>query len=131
MKKNWYADNESENGRYGVYEVGTDRTIAVVPSAELAAQIAKAHNESGGIPKPPPIAPGHIYNFETLKRAAADGNLILISCLNKQTLEQVVVIAAKEPDQEDEKNIRVTPLAKMFDGSPFDELIPPAPALDA
>lgn len=44
----WWADNESENGKYGVYECREDgehgKTITVVDSPEKAAKLVEEHN---------------------------------------------------------------------------------------
>lgn len=70
------------------------------------------------------IAEGYRTNFETLERASADGNLTIMDCQDKATGKQVIVICAVNYDGEE---YQMVPLAKMFDGNPYDELNPPNP----
>lgn len=70
------------------------------------------------------ITEGYKSNFETLKRAADDGNLAIMDCQDKVTGEQVIVICAVGFDGVE---YQLVPLAKMFNGNPFDELNPPLP----
>jgi len=46
--REWWADNESENGLYGVYECREDgdhgKTVVVVASVEEAERIVREHN---------------------------------------------------------------------------------------
>lgn len=68
------------------------------------------------------IAKGHKANFETLKRASANGDLALMECVDKATGKSVIAICAVSFDGEE---YEFTPLAKMFDGNPYKELVPP------
>lgn len=68
------------------------------------------------------IAEGHKANFETLKQAAEDGNLAIMDCQDKETGKQVIVICAVGFDGDE---YTMVPLAKMFDGDPYEELNPP------
>lgn len=65
---------------------------------------------------------GYKPNFETLKRAAQAGDLALMHCKNKETGKDVaVVVAVHEASGE----YVMTPLAKLFDGNPYEELLSP------
>lgn len=68
---------------------------------------------------------GYRPNFETLQQASDNGDLALLECQDKKTLQKVAVIVAVYLDNEGLYNI--VPLAKMFDGDPYKELNPPAP----
>lgn len=68
------------------------------------------------------IADGHKTNFETLKRAAANGDLALLECTDAKTGQPVVALCAVGRDKEE---YFFTPLARFFDGNPYEELAPP------
>lgn len=68
------------------------------------------------------ISKGHKANFETLKRAAANGHLALVECTDKKTGATVIAVCAIGRDGSD---YTVHPFARMFDGNPYDELNPP------
>lgn len=73
--------------------------------------------------KPPPIQPGYKANFKTLLHAGRNDDLALVSCIDKASQKPVIVICAMQRNQD--KTITPIPLAKMFDGDPFDELEDP------
>lgn len=63
-------------------------------------------------------------NFHTLLRAAADGNLVLMECLDSRTSEPRYVLCAVGHDGTD----RVfTPFGHLADGNPYDAYLPPDP----
>lgn len=64
-------------------------------------------------------------NFETLLRAASDGNLALIECLDIATAEPRYVICAVGRDGSD---YVFTPFGHLADGNPYDAYLPPDPA---
>lgn len=70
------------------------------------------------------IQKGYKANFETLLRASKNGDLALLDCQDKATRKTVRVIVAVAFDG---KEYSFSPLAKMFDGNPYDELNPPDP----
>jgi len=70
------------------------------------------------------ISEGYKANFETLLRAVGNGDAILFECQDKNTGNTVIAICAVSVDEEG--MVSVSPLARMFDGNPFDELLPPA-----
>lgn len=69
------------------------------------------------------IAEGYKTNFETIQRAAKNNDLALMECQDKSTGKPVMVICAVHFDGEE---YNFSPLAKMFDGNPYEELIPPS-----
>jgi Family of unknown function (DUF6117) len=71
------------------------------------------------------IPVGYIANFETILRAAKNEDLALVECTNKQTGEPVYVVAAIGGVGPDDK-MEVVPLALLFDGNPYEMLIPPS-----
>lgn len=63
-------------------------------------------------------------NFHTLLRAAADGNLALMECLDARTSEPRYVLCAVGHDGID----RVfTPFGHLAEGNPYDAYAPPDP----
>lgn len=69
------------------------------------------------------IEPGYKANFETLQRASENGDLALMECTDKVTGKPVMVICAVGRD--DDGQYVFSPLAKMFDGNPYEEIDPP------
>lgn len=68
------------------------------------------------------IPVGHKKNFDTLHRASKNGDLAIIECTDKKTMKPVYVVAAVYFDGEE---YTMTPIAKMFDVNPYDEVNPP------
>lgn len=65
------------------------------------------------------IKDGYKQNFETILDAAANGDLALVECTDKEG-RPVITICAIYVDEEGMYN--TVPLAKMFDGNPYLEL---------
>ena len=65
-------------------------------------------------------------NFQTLLRAAADGNLALMECTDTTTGEPRYVICAAGRDGPD---FLFTPFGHLADGNPFDAYVPPSVTL--
>ncbi|MBN9074730.1 MAG: hypothetical protein BGN87_16345 [Rhizobiales bacterium 65-79] len=63
-------------------------------------------------------------NFQTLLRAAADGNLALMECLDAETGAQRYVICAVGRDGAD---YVFTPFGHLAEGNPYDAYLPPHP----
>ena len=63
-------------------------------------------------------------NFNTLLRAAGDGNLALMECLDAVTGAPRYVICAVGRDHGD---FVFTPFGHLADGNPYDAYLPPAP----
>ncbi|MDI6025961.1 DUF6117 family protein [Corticibacterium sp. UT-5YL-CI-8] len=63
-------------------------------------------------------------NFNTLLRAAVDGNLALMECADALTGEKRYVIAAGSRDDGD---YIFTPFRHLADGNPYDAYLPPDP----
>jgi len=68
------------------------------------------------------IAIGYKENFETLCCAVKNGDVCIVECTDKITHQLVNVICAVSADGTD---VVLAPLAKMFDGNPYEELDPP------
>ncbi|MBN9068010.1 MAG: hypothetical protein J0H60_16570 [Rhizobiales bacterium] len=64
-------------------------------------------------------------NFQTLLRAAADGNLALMECLDAETGTLRHVICAVGRDSGD---YLFTPFGHLADGNPYDAYLPPNPS---
>ena len=63
-------------------------------------------------------------NFQTLLRAADDGNLALMECVDAQTGSARYVISAVGQDNGD---FVFTPFAHLADGNPYEAYLPPDP----
>lgn len=70
------------------------------------------------------IGEAYKANFDTMLRAAANNDLALMECKDKKTGESVKVVCMVSRDGED---YIFMPVAKLFDGDPFEELEPPRP----
>ena len=68
------------------------------------------------------ITKGYKTNFATLKRAFAHGDVALMECTDTATGKPVITICAVNTINGE---YEFTPLAKMFDGNPYEELSPP------
>lgn len=70
------------------------------------------------------ISDGYKSNFETLLAAAQEGDLTLLECVDRKTGVPVTTICAVEklPGEQ----FRFVPLAKLFSGDPYKELMAPA-----
>lgn len=63
-------------------------------------------------------------NFDTLLRAASEGNLALMECLDTATREpRYVICAVGRSDGE----YVFTPFGHLSDGNPYDAYLPPDP----
>ena len=70
----------------------------------------------------PPLTEEQKETFEHLINNAKADKLLLVSCVEKATGKPVAVIASfRLVDGE----FQVTPLVKMFDGDPYEEVSPP------
>lgn len=73
------------------------------------------------------LKPGDQKNFETLKRAFADGSVALMECTEKETGEYVAVICAVRKDGE---VMEMVPFARFAKENPYEEWVPPQPQPD-
>ncbi|MGB3830309.1 MAG: DUF6117 family protein [Mesorhizobium sp.] len=64
-------------------------------------------------------------NFNTLLRAADDGNLALVECLDAVTGEHRYVLCAV--GRADDGGFIMTPFGHLADGNPYDAYLPPDP----
>lgn len=67
-------------------------------------------------------------NFETLLRAASDGNLALMECADAATGAPRYVVCAVGLDGED---FVFTPFGHLAEGNPYEAYRPPEPSRDA
>lgn len=65
-------------------------------------------------------------NFETLLRAAEDGNLALLECTDTATGEPRYVLCAVARDED--TTFVMTPFGHLADDNPFDLYRPPDPS---
>ena len=69
------------------------------------------------------IPDAYARNFDTLLRAAADGNLALMECTDAVTgVPRYVICAVGRADGD----YVMTPFGHLHDGNPFDAYLPPA-----
>lgn len=61
-------------------------------------------------------------NFETLQRASRQGDLCLVECRDAATGQPVFALCAVNYDGE---TVDLAPLARLFAGNPYEELVPP------
>ena len=66
-------------------------------------------------------------NYDTLKRVFMNGNDALIRCKDKASGKNVAVIAAVVMEG---SKYNIIPIAKLFDGNPYEELIDPETAMN-
>ena len=71
------------------------------------------------------ISEGYKTNFDTLLRAVHSGDAALLECQDARTGAQAIVICAVQRDGEE---YQFVPLARLFDGNPYEELNPPNPS---
>lgn len=69
------------------------------------------------------IEKGYTQNFETLRRAFHNKDVCLAECTDAKTGARVIAVCAVHRDKTG--GVTLTPLAKMFDGNPYKELLPP------
>ena len=69
------------------------------------------------------LAKGHRNNLDTIIRAARARDLAVLECQDRLTHEPVPVLVAVHRD--DEGQYIFTPLARMFTGNPYEELLGP------
>jgi hypothetical protein len=68
------------------------------------------------------IAEGYKNNFKTLCRAIRSGDVCLMECTDAATGNPAVVVCAVQRDGD---SFEMVPFAKLFDGNPYEELLPP------
>ena len=70
-----------------------------------------------------PLLPGHKTNFQTLLRAATNGDLALLDCRRADTGKQIAVACAVSTAAHGE--IEFVPLAHLFNDNPYETVLPP------
>jgi len=81
--------------------------------------------------KPPALLPGYKANFETLQKAAANGDLCLVSAIRKADRQPVALVCAMNIEHDPatgEKLFCPAPLAVMVEGNPYELFEDPAAA---
>lgn len=73
------------------------------------------------------IAEGYKHNFNTLLRAVSNGDAALLETTEKATGKPAIIVVAVAFDG---KEYQLTPMARMFDGNPYDELDPPSGSVE-
>lgn len=68
------------------------------------------------------IGRGDRRNFDTILKAARNGDLALLECVDTASGEKRSVVCAVNRDGD---GFAFVPLAKLFTGNPYDELTPP------
>ena len=68
------------------------------------------------------IGKGDRQNFETMLEAARQGDLALLECIDSNSGEVRNVICAVNRSGE---TFELVPLAKLFVGDPYEEVMPP------
>ena len=68
------------------------------------------------------ISKGHKANFDTLRRAMLNGDTALMECTDAKTGTPIIVVCAVTLH---EGEYVFAPFAKMFDGDPYLEVLPP------
>jgi len=63
------------------------------------------------------------HNFDQLLKAARKGALCLMDCTDAATDKPVITVCIHTIDDDDMHNMQ--PIAKLFDGNPYEELKPP------
>ncbi|KKN81503.1 hypothetical protein LCGC14_0317620 [marine sediment metagenome] len=74
------------------------------------------------------IPEGHRNNFETLRRAFKDDSIALMECTDAKTGKPVFVVCASNMTWNEEMGepaYEFIPIARMFDGNPYEEVNPP------
>lgn len=72
----------------------------------------------------PPLAPGHVNNFNLLLDAARNKDLALIQCTDAVTGASVATVCCV--NHFDDGSVEFAPIAKLFNNNPYEELKPPA-----
>jgi|SRR5580658_4483430 hypothetical protein len=76
-------------------------------------------------PEPPKkFLDDHKANFDMLRMAFDLGDAVLMECKDKKTGELVAVIGAMNAQGH---RVGFVPFARMFNGNPYDQLLPPKP----
>jgi hypothetical protein len=67
--------------------------------------------------RPPALLPGYKENFNTLQRAAGQGDLALVSAIRKADQKPVALVCAMQRNEGG--TITPVPFAVMVEGDPF------------
>ena len=72
---------------------------------------------------PPALADSHRENFKTLRRAANNSDIALVSAIRKADRKPVALVCAMQVNED--KTITPVPLAVMCEGNPFEDFDDP------
>lgn len=70
------------------------------------------------------LSKGAVMNFETMKKAFANGDVCLMECFDTKEQAVVAVVCAVQRSGGD---IEMVPFAKLFNDNPYEQLMPPDP----
>jgi hypothetical protein len=70
-------------------------------------------------------AQAHVDTLQTILAAAKNDDLAVTECRDRTTGASVLVLVAISSVPGDVEQIRVIPLARFFDGDPYEQLEPP------
>jgi len=65
---------------------------------------------------------GHRNNFQTLLRAGDHDDACLVQAVDLRTQERCAIICVV--NHHDDGTVELVPIARMFDGNPYDEVRP-------
>lgn len=68
------------------------------------------------------ISEGYKHNFQMISLAGKNEDLCIMECTDKATGKPVIVLCAAQIEDE---MVEMIPLAKLFDGNPYEEVLPP------
>lgn len=73
------------------------------------------------------ISKGHKTMLRTLKRAFRNDDVALMECTTKDTGEKIVVLCAVETNRDPggKTEYEFKPFAQLFNGNPYETLVPP------
>jgi hypothetical protein len=99
-------------------ETDTGEVWELLSDIRATSKAVLGWTRSGPTPKPEPLPDGAKKSFGTLKEAFANGDVALLSCVERATGDNVQVICAvNRPDGDYE----FVPFARLSKGSPYDE----------
>lgn len=98
-------------------EAGCEVPAGECPDEACGALCYLVKKSKEPVETPPALLPGYEANFETLKKAAANDDLLLISAIRKADRQPVALVAALSNDG---KELSIVPFAVMVEGNPYD-----------
>ena len=71
------------------------------------------------------INDAHKQNFGMLVEAVKNDDVCLVECKDAKSGTLVIAVCAVQTTSKEDEEFQIVPLAKLFDGDPYEELIPP------